>query len=92
MGAGTGMVPVFQPDFVAYRSRQYGSPDQSEFTVVKVDAYNHIKSYLAECGGTSIKSLEDVIAYNEANRGTEGAFPNDHPAFPSGQVRSSCRR
>lgn len=74
-------------EIVAYQPRQHGTPDQSEFTVIKVDAYNDIKSYLAECSETSIRSLEDVVAYNEANRGSEGAFANDHPAFPTGQVR-----
>ncbi|KAF2436222.1 amidase [Tothia fuscella] len=64
---------------------EYGRATESEFTIVKVDAYNGINSYLSECSGTDIKSLEDVVAYNEANRGTEGAFPGDHPAFPTGQ-------
>jgi len=64
---------------------EYGEPTESEFTVVKVDAYNGINAYLAECTGTKIKCLEDVVTYNEANRGTEGAFPGDHAAFPTGQ-------
>ena len=66
-------------------SREQGEPDQSEFTVVKVDAYNGIKAYLSDLEGTDIKSVEDIIAYNKANTGTEGANPGDHPAFPSGQ-------
>lgn len=57
--------------------------------MVKVDAYNDIKSYLAECSGTSIESLDDVVAYNDANSGSEGAFAHEHPAFPSGQVSTT---
>ncbi|KAK3708285.1 hypothetical protein LTR37_011550 [Vermiconidia calcicola] len=52
---------------------------------VKVDAYNGINQYLSKCTNTMIRSLEDVVAYNLENRGTEGAEPGDHPAFPSGQ-------
>lgn len=72
----------------------YGKPSESEFSVVKVEAYNGINSYLSELSGTPMKSLEDVIEYNEENSGTEGAKPDDHPAFPTGQVShrsaSSC--
>jgi hypothetical protein len=67
-------------------SREHGEPSQSEFTVAKVDAYNGINAYLSELSCTRIKTVEDIIAYNSQNRGTEGACPNDHPAFPSGQV------
>ena len=74
------------------RIREYGRPSESEFTVVKVDAYNGINAYLGECTGSTIKSLEDVVAYNETNRGTEGAYPGDHVAFPTGQVRASIMR
>lgn len=54
---------------------------------MKVDAYNGINSYLSELSGTSIKTVEDIVTYNVENRGSEGAAPGDHPAFPSGQVR-----
>ena len=67
-------------------NRELGEPTRSEFTVVKVDAYNGINAYLSELSGTRIKTVEDIIAYNIENRGTEGAGPGDHPAFPSGQV------
>ena len=65
----------------------YGKPSESEFSVVEVEAYNGINSYLSELSGTRIKTLEDIIEYNENNNGTEGANPGDHPAYPSGQVR-----
>ncbi|KAL9617025.1 MAG: hypothetical protein Q9160_008142 [Pyrenula sp. 1 TL-2023] len=66
---------------------EFGPPSESEFTVVQVDAYKGINAYLAQCSGTKIKTLEDVVAYNQANRGTEGAFPGDHAAFASGQLK-----
>lgn len=66
--------------------RNHGEPSKNEFTVAKVDAYNGIKKYLSELSDTNIRTVEDIIAYNVENRGTEGAFPGDHPAFPSGQV------
>ena len=71
----------------ADRIRAYGKPSESEFTVVKVDAYNGINAYLSELSDTCIKSVEDIVQYNENNSGTEGAYLGDHQAFPSGQVR-----
>ena len=41
--------------------RTYGKPSQSEFTVVKVDAYNGINAYLSELSDTCIKSVEDIM-------------------------------
>ena len=64
----------------------YGKPSESEFTVVKVEAFECINMYLSELSGTRMKTLDDVIKYNEENSGTEGAKPGDHPAFPTGQV------
>lgn len=64
----------------------YGKPSESEFSVVKVEAHNGINSYFSELSGTSMKTLEDIIEYNQENHGTEGAQPGDHPAFPTGQV------
>ena len=54
---------------------------------MKVDFYNNIKSYLAELNNTKIRSLEDIVAYNYANDGTEGGspWPLGVPAFYSGQ-------
>ncbi|KAF1980052.1 amidase signature enzyme [Bimuria novae-zelandiae CBS 107.79] len=64
-----------------------GYPNESEYTVVKIDFYNNIKSYLAELENTNIRSLEDIVAYNDANDGTEGGnpWPFGIPAFYSGQ-------
>ena len=66
--------------------RELGEPAESEFTVVKVEAYNGINAYLSELCNTPMKTLEDVVKYNNENRGTEGAYPGDHPAYPTGQV------
>jgi amidase len=64
-----------------------GFPNESEYTVVKVDFYNNIKTYLSELSNTNIRSLEDIVAYNYANDGTEGGnpWPLGIPAFYSGQ-------
>ncbi|CAD6589866.1 MAG: hypothetical protein ASARMPRED_004296 [Alectoria sarmentosa] len=62
-----------------------GYPNESEFTYVKVDFYNNIKTYLAELQNTAIKSLDDIVQYNYDNDGTEGGTPNVQPAFASGQ-------
>lgn len=62
-----------------------GFPNESEYTVVKVDFYNDIKIYLSELENTNIRSLEDLVQYNIDNFGTEGGFPGVHPAFGSGQ-------
>lgn len=64
----------------------YGKPSESEISVVKLEAFQGINSYLAELSGTRVRTLEDVIEYNRENSGTEGANPGDHPAFPTGQV------
>lgn len=64
-----------------------GFPNESEYTVVKVDFYNNIKAYLSELENTKVHDLEDIIAYNYANDGTEGGYPwpLGIPAFYSGQ-------
>lgn len=62
-----------------------GFPNESEYTYVKVDFYNNIKTYLSELANTNIKSLEDIVQYNYDNDGTEGGHPNVLPAFYSGQ-------
>lgn len=64
-----------------------GYPNESEYTVVKVDFYNNIKSYLSELENTNIRSLEDIVQYNYDNDGTEGGnpWPLGIPAFYSGQ-------
>ena len=62
-----------------------GYPNESEYTVVKVDFYNNIKAYLSELENTNIRSLEDLVQYNIANLGSEGGIPGINPAFGSGQ-------
>ena len=64
-----------------------GYPNESEYTYVKVDFYNSIKAYLSELENTSMRSLEDLVAYNYANDGSEGGnpWPLGTPAFYSGQ-------
>jgi amidase len=64
-----------------------GYPNESEYTVVKVDFYNNIKTYLSELQNTKIRSLEDIVQYNYENDGSEGGnpWPLGIPAFYSGQ-------
>jgi amidase len=63
---------------------EHGDEDKREWTVAKADSYNGINAYLAALGNTAIKSVEDIVTYNEANRGTEGAEPGNVTAFPTG--------
>lgn len=62
-----------------------GYPNESEYGYIKVDFYNDIKDYLAQLDNTSMRSLEDLVAYNSLNAGSEGGHPGVHPAFASGQ-------
>ncbi|KAK1727066.1 amidase [Colletotrichum acutatum] len=64
-----------------------GYPNESEYTVVKVDFYNNINTYLSELENTNIKTFEDIIAFNFDNDGTEGGhpWPLGTAAFYSGQ-------
>ncbi|KAL9941525.1 hypothetical protein D7B24_004418 [Verticillium nonalfalfae] len=64
-----------------------GFPNESEYTVVKVDFYNNIKTYLSELENTNIRSLEDIVQYNYDNDGSEGGnpWPLGNPGFYSGQ-------
>lgn len=62
-----------------------GHPNESEYSYLKVDFYNNIKTYLAELDNTSMRSLEDLMEYNIRNAGSEGGYPGVHPAFESGQ-------
>lgn len=71
------------------RYRDYGTtrgyPNESEYTYVKVDFYRNIATYLSEVSNTKMKSLHDLVRYNNENIGTEGGWPDVHPAFGSGQ-------
>lgn len=62
-----------------------GYANESEYTVVKVDFYNNIRTYLSTLSNCKIKDLEDIVQYNILNDGTEGGTPGIHPAFGSGQ-------
>ncbi|KAJ3531411.1 hypothetical protein NM208_g8886 [Fusarium decemcellulare] len=66
-----------------------GFPNESEYTYIKVDFYNNIKTYLSEVKNTNVKDLEDIVAFNRKFDGTEGGYPfkngKGHPAFASGQ-------
>lgn len=66
-----------------------GFANESEYSYVKVDFYNNIKTYLSELSNTDIRSLEDIVQYNYDNDGSEGGYPykngKGHPAFTTGQ-------
>ncbi|KAI4843533.1 amidase family protein, partial [Aureobasidium sp. EXF-8846] len=66
-----------------------GYPNESEYTYIKVDFYNNIRTYLADLNNTNIRSLEDLVQFNYDNDGTEGGYPYANgsgiPAFFSGQ-------
>ncbi|OHE98387.1 amidase [Colletotrichum orchidophilum] len=64
-----------------------GYANESEYTVVKVDFYNNINTYLSELENTDIKTFEDIVAFNYDNDGTEGGhpWPLGTAAFYSGQ-------
>ncbi|KAL9026259.1 MAG: hypothetical protein Q9196_005049, partial [Gyalolechia fulgens] len=62
-----------------------GYPNESEYTYIKVDFYNNLQTYLSELGNTTIRSIEDVVRFNNEHARAEGAFPNLNPAFASGQ-------
>ncbi|KAK1761537.1 amidase signature enzyme [Echria macrotheca] len=64
-----------------------GFANESEYTVVKVDFFNNIASYLAELKSSPVRSLADIVQYNYDNDGSEGGnpWPLGHPAFYSGQ-------
>ncbi len=53
---------------------------------MKIDAYNDINAYLAGLTESPVRTVEDIVAFNSRNSGTEGPGPGDTPAFPSGQV------
>ncbi|KIY51573.1 amidase family protein [Fistulina hepatica ATCC 64428] len=64
----------------------YGpSANMSEYTIVTVDFYNNIRDYLSELSNTNIRSLEDIMAFNDVYTILEGGIANSTPAFESGQ-------
>lgn len=77
---------IVSPDFWNWDyGTTRGFPNESEYTYVKVDFYNNIKTYLSEVTNTNMHSLEDIVQYNIDNLGSEGGLPGVHPAFGSGQ-------
>jgi amidase len=66
---------------------KYGDtqPEISEITVSKVQTYYLMNRYLSKLSNTTMKTLEDIIRYNDENRGTEGGHAGDLPAWPDGQ-------
>ncbi|KAL8705192.1 MAG: hypothetical protein Q9201_001692 [Fulgogasparrea decipioides] len=62
-----------------------GYPNESEYTYIKVDFYNNIQAYLAELEDTDIRTLADIVRYNNDNDGSEGGYPGINPGFASGQ-------
>lgn len=52
-----------------------GFANESEFTVVKVDFYNNIITYLSELNNTNIRNLADIVQFNYDNDGTEDGNP-----------------
>lgn len=44
-----------------------------------------MNEYLGKLKNTPIKTLEDVVRFNDENRGSEGGHAGDLPAFPDGQ-------
>lgn len=60
-------------------------PEISEITVSAIQAYYLTNEYLSRLENTPIRMLEDIVAYNNENRGSEGGHPYDIPAFPDGQ-------
>lgn len=44
-----------------------------------------MNEYLSKLKNTPIKTLEDVVRFNDENRGSEGGHAGDLPAFPDGQ-------
>ncbi|KAG9844886.1 amidase, partial [Aureobasidium melanogenum] len=64
---------------------EHGKEEVSEFTINKVECYYLMNEYLGKLKNTNIKTVEDVVRFNDENAGSQGANPGDHPAFPSGQ-------
>jgi amidase len=61
------------------------NPAKSELTVSKVQTYKLMKKYLASLTNTSMRTLEDIVRFNDQNSGSEGGLAGTHPAFPTGQ-------
>ena len=92
--AGAEIVPVEMPcaeerihEDGHWDWERYGDtkPEISEITVSKVQTYYLMRDYLSKLKNTPMKSLEDIVRFNDENGGTEGGHAGDLPAFPDGQ-------
>ncbi|KAK5538358.1 hypothetical protein LTR23_006983 [Exophiala sp. CCFEE 6169] len=92
--AGAEIIPVDMPcaderldEDGIWDWERYGEsrPEISEITVSKVQTYYLMNEYLSKLKNTPIKTLEDVVRFNDENRGSEGGHEGDLPAFPDGQ-------
>jgi amidase len=92
--AGAEVIPVEMPcaeerihEDGHWDWERYGDthPEISEITVSKVETYYLMGEYLSILENTPMKSLEDVVRFNDENSGTEGGHAGDLPAFPDGQ-------
>lgn len=74
-------------DLHLYCRERYGTSDPSisEITVSKIQTCYLMNAYLSKLTNTPIRTLDDIVAYNNTNRGSEGGHPYDIPAFPDGQ-------
>jgi amidase len=45
-----------------------------------------MNAYLSKLKNTPVKTLEDVVRFNDENRGSEGGHAGDLPMFPDGQL------
>ncbi|KAJ8514216.1 hypothetical protein ONZ45_g8213 [Pleurotus djamor] len=52
---------------------------------VNVDFYNNIRDYLSELEFSNVRSLEDIVAFNNEYTGIEGGIPGTVAGFRSGQ-------
>ncbi|OQU98275.1 hypothetical protein CLAIMM_04084 [Cladophialophora immunda] len=93
--AGAEIIPVDMPSAEERLGKhgiwdweRYGesNPEISEITVSKVQTYYLMNQYLSKLKNTPIKTLEDVVRFNDDNRGSEGGHEADLPAFPDGQI------
>ncbi|KAL8672638.1 MAG: hypothetical protein Q9168_002914 [Polycauliona sp. 1 TL-2023] len=62
-----------------------GRRNESEYTYIKVDFYRNLRTYLQELDNTTIRSVPDLVRFNDKYLYAEGARPSLNPAFASGQ-------
>ncbi|KAK4703866.1 amidase, partial [Phenoliferia sp. Uapishka_3] len=62
----------------------YGPANESEYTVIKVDFYNNLATYLSELGNTTVRTLADLIKDDDVSL-LEGGEPGTNVAFKDGQ-------